>query len=77
MVNTCREAGVKICVDAVINHMTGTGSAGPVRSAGSSYSKYDYPGIYQSQDFNDCRRDITNWNDKWRCSTASWSASPT
>lgn len=66
MVNTCREAGVKIYVDAVINHMTGTGSAGAgPGSAGSSYSKYDYPGIYQSQDFNDCRRDITNWNDKW------------
>ncbi|MEY9213123.1 alpha amylase C-terminal domain-containing protein [Thermobifida halotolerans] len=66
MVDRCRDAGVKIYVDAIINHMSGTGSigAGP-GSAGSSYSKYDYPGIYQSQHFGDCRRDIANWNDKW------------
>ncbi len=66
MVDTCREAGVKIYVDAVVNHMSGTGSVGSgPGSAGSTYSKYDYPGLYQSQDFNDCRRDIADWNDKW------------
>ncbi|MGI5118195.1 carbohydrate-binding module family 20 domain-containing protein [Marinactinospora thermotolerans] len=66
MVRTCREAGVKIYVDAVLNHMSGSGSvnSGP-GSAGSPYTKYDYPGIYQSQDFHDCRRDISNWNDPW------------
>lgn len=66
MVDRCRAAGVKIYVDAIINHMSGTGSVGSgPGSAGSQYSKYDYPGIYQSQDFNSCRRDISNWNDKW------------
>src|SRR5690606_40994297 len=63
---TCREAGVKIYVDAVVNHMSGTGSVGSgPGSAGSAYGKYEYPRLYQSQDFNDCRRDISDWNDKW------------
>ncbi|MFC7330740.1 carbohydrate-binding module family 20 domain-containing protein [Marinactinospora rubrisoli] len=64
MVATCRDAGVKIYVDAVLNHMTGSGSvnSGP-GSAGSTFTKYEYPGIYQNQDFHDCRRDISNWND--------------
>ncbi|TDQ52464.1 carbohydrate-binding module family 20 domain-containing protein [Actinorugispora endophytica] len=66
MVDRCREAGVKIYVDAVINHMSGTGSVGTgPGSAGSGYSKYDYPGVYQTQDFGSCRRDIADWGDKW------------
>ncbi|GAA3734758.1 alpha-amylase [Spinactinospora alkalitolerans] len=66
MVDRCEDAGVRIYVDAVLNHMTGSGSvdSGP-GSAGSDYTKYDYPGIYQSRDFHDCRRDISDWNDKW------------
>ncbi|RCV47740.1 carbohydrate-binding module family 20 domain-containing protein [Marinitenerispora sediminis] len=64
MVATCRDAGVKIYVDAVLNHMTGSGSvnSGP-GSAGSTFTKYEYPGIYGDQDFHGCRRDIANWND--------------
>ncbi|WP_084430045.1 alpha-amylase [Kibdelosporangium aridum] len=68
MVNTCHTAGVKIYVDAVINHMTG--QPGPATgSAGSSYTQYNYPGIYQTQDFHHCGRngndDIVNYNDRF------------
>ncbi|MEV0083268.1 alpha-amylase family protein [Saccharopolyspora sp. NPDC050642] len=66
MVQTCNAAGVQIYADAVVNHMSGTGSAGSgPGSGGSSYSKYDYPGVYSDADFHGCRRDIANYNDKW------------
>ncbi len=68
MVNSCHAAGVKVYVDAVINHMTG-GSAGGTGSAGSSYTHYDYPGTYQTQDFHHCGRngndDIVNYGDRY------------
>jgi alpha-amylase len=68
MVNACHGAGVKVFVDAVINHMAGGASTGS-GSAGSSYTHYDYPGIYQTQDFHHCGRngndDIANWTDRW------------
>ncbi len=49
MVATCRKAGVKVYVDAVINHMTGQGDTS---YGGVHYSKYTYPGIYTSTDFH-------------------------
>ncbi|PVG03693.1 glycoside hydrolase [Serendipita vermifera] len=52
MVSTCHNAGVKILVDAVLNHMTGTDSG--TGTAGSSFTHYNYPGIYQTQDFHHC-----------------------
>jgi len=68
MVSMCHAAGVKVYADAVINHMTGGASSGP-GSAGSSYSHYDYPGIYQVQDFHHCGRngndDIANYGDRY------------
>ncbi|GAB3181983.1 alpha-amylase [Micromonospora palomenae] len=68
MVNTCHAAGVKVIVDAVINHMSGQDTPG-TGWAGSSYSHYDYPGIYQTQDFHHCGRnggdDIANYNDRY------------
>jgi len=51
MVNRCNAAGVGIIVDAVINHMTNYPSPG-VGSNGTSYSKYDYPGLYSPADFH-------------------------
>jgi alpha-amylase len=49
MVATCRRAGVKVYVDAVINHVAG----GNGRSYGGySYSKYNHPGLYSSADFH-------------------------
>ncbi|MFC7479223.1 alpha-amylase family protein [Luedemannella flava] len=69
MVQTCHAAGVKIYVDAVINHMAGGASTGP-GSGGSSYSQYGYPAVpYGSTDFHHCGRngndDIRSWTDRW------------
>jgi alpha-amylase len=51
MVTRCKAAGVDIIVDAVINHMTNHPSPG-VGSNGTSYSKYEYPGLYTQSDFH-------------------------
>ncbi|UED83242.1 carbohydrate-binding module family 20 domain-containing protein [Streptomyces profundus] len=64
MVSTCRDAGVGVVVDAVINHMSAGSGTG---TGGSSYTKYDYPAApYSDWDFNDCRRDIgDNYGDRY------------
>jgi len=69
MVSTCHAAGVKIFVDAVVNHMAGGASTGP-GSGGSAYSHYAYPAVpYGDGDFHHCGRngtdDIANWGDRW------------
>jgi len=51
MLNRCNAVGVGIIVDAVINHMTNYPSPG-VGSNGTSYTKYDYPGLYSPTDFH-------------------------
>jgi alpha-amylase len=69
MVQTCHAAGVKIYVDAVVNHMAGGASTG-AGSNGSTYSHYSYPAVpYGNDDFHHCGRngndDIANWTDRW------------
>ncbi|WP_433360069.1 carbohydrate-binding module family 20 domain-containing protein [Actinoplanes sp. CA-142083] len=69
MVSTCHAAGVKIYVDAVINHMAGGASTG-TGSGGSTYGHYSYPAVaYGNNDFHHCGRngndDIVNWGDRW------------
>jgi alpha-amylase len=49
MVTTCRAAGVKVYVDAVINHMTGQGS---LSYGGVTFGRYDYPGLYTQDNFH-------------------------
>lgn len=49
MVKTCRAAGVKVYVDAVINHMTGQGTTS---YGGTTFTKYAYPGLYTASDFH-------------------------
>ncbi|MET8058019.1 carbohydrate-binding module family 20 domain-containing protein [Streptomyces microflavus] len=61
MVNTCHSAGVKVVADSVINHMSAGNGTG---TGGSSYTKYDYPGLYSVNDMNDCQAQITNYNDR-------------
>ncbi|SEN83219.1 carbohydrate-binding module family 20 domain-containing protein [Actinacidiphila rubida] len=61
MVNTCHAAGVKVIADAVINHMSAGSGTG---TGGSSYTKYDYPGYYQDQDFHSCRTNITDYTNR-------------
>ncbi|KAK7047174.1 hypothetical protein VNI00_006840 [Paramarasmius palmivorus] len=52
MISTCHTAGVKVIADTVLNHMAGIDSGTGV--AGSSFTHYNYPGIYQNQDFHHC-----------------------
>ena len=52
MVATCKENGVGIIADAVINHMAGVESG--TGYAGTKFSKYDYPGLYTREDFHNC-----------------------
>jgi len=65
MVSTCHEAGVKVIADAVINHMTGQDSDG-VGWAGTPFGHYDYPGLYDEDDFHHCglseSDDITDYS---------------
>ncbi len=69
MVSACNAAGVQVIVDAVINHMTN--SHDPA-FAGTKYSKYIYPGLYDYNDFhnglalndpNYCDGQIVNYDD--------------
>ncbi|MFI5528252.1 carbohydrate-binding module family 20 domain-containing protein [Kitasatospora sp. NPDC051853] len=62
MVNTCHAAGVKVIADAVVNHMSAGSGTG---TGGTNYTKYNYPGYYQDQDFHSCRAAISNYNDRW------------
>ncbi|MEU9381809.1 alpha-amylase family protein [Streptomyces sp. NPDC048279] len=62
MVNTCHSAGVKVVVDSVVNHMSAGSGTG---TGGSSYTKYDYPGLYSSYDFDDCTSPVSNYSDRW------------
>jgi alpha-amylase len=68
MVETCHRAGVKVYVDAVINHMSGQVGGG-TGSGGTRFGKYDYPGLYDAGDFHHCGRNgddwIHDWNDAW------------
>jgi alpha-amylase len=62
MVNTCHSAGVLVVVDTIINHMSAGSGTG---TGGSSYTKYNYPGLYSSYDFDDCTSQINNYADRW------------
>jgi alpha-amylase len=59
MVERCRQAGVAVYADAVINHMAAIDTA--TGSAGTKFSRYDYPGLYKLEDFNTCRQPITDY----------------
>ncbi|MFG2300489.1 carbohydrate-binding module family 20 domain-containing protein [Actinacidiphila glaucinigra] len=61
MVDTCHAAGVKVVADAVINHMSAGSGTG---TGGTSYSKYNYPGYHQNQDFHSCRTNISDYTNR-------------
>ncbi|KAF9053168.1 glycoside hydrolase [Panaeolus papilionaceus] len=66
MINKCHAAGVGVIADTLWNHMAGISSG--TGTAGSSFTQYNYPGIYQSQDFHYCgtpSNDISNYNDRY------------
>ncbi|WP_371615585.1 carbohydrate-binding module family 20 domain-containing protein [Streptomyces sp. NBC_00454] len=61
MVDACHAAGVKVVADSVINHMAAGDGTG---TGGSSYTKYNYPGVYSGTDMDDCRATISNYTDR-------------
>ncbi|RKK89108.1 Alpha-amylase [Fusarium oxysporum] len=61
MTDTCHRAGVKVIVDTVINHMSARSGTG---TGGSSYSKYNYPGLYSFFDFDDCTSGVRDYSDR-------------
>lgn len=65
MVESCASHGVDIVVDAVINHMANQSGVG---FAGTQFSKYEYPGLYEPEDFNNCQLtdngQINNYSDR-------------
>ncbi|WP_327246743.1 carbohydrate-binding module family 20 domain-containing protein [Streptomyces sp. NBC_01320] len=61
MVSACHSAGVKVVADSVINHMAAGSGTG---TGGSSYTKYNYPGLYSSYDMDDCTAQISNYQDR-------------
>jgi alpha-amylase len=70
MVGRCRAAGVDIYADVLLNHMAAGAGTG---SAGTDYTKYSYPGLYQPPDFHananpvfraiECNHSINDFND--------------
>ena len=72
MVQTCHDAGVDVWADAVINHMTGQDAPG-TGWAGSTYSHFDYPGLYTDADFHHCgltpNDDIASYQDATQVQT--------
>lgn len=60
MVARCHAVGVKVYADAVINHMAAISRG--VGSAGTSFTRYNYPGLYEPKDFHTCRRGINNYD---------------
>ncbi|ASO20842.1 alpha-amylase [Actinoalloteichus hoggarensis] len=62
MISTCGDAGVGVIVDAVVNHMSAGSGIG---TGGTRYTKYDYPGHYQNQDFHGCRQPITDYRNRY------------
>ncbi|MFE5209272.1 carbohydrate-binding module family 20 domain-containing protein [Streptomyces sp. NPDC056600] len=61
MIDTCHAAGVKVVVDTVINHMSAGSGTG---TGGSTYTKYNYPGVYSAPDFDNCTAQISNYGDR-------------
>ncbi|GAB3280296.1 carbohydrate-binding module family 20 domain-containing protein [Actinocorallia lasiicapitis] len=54
MVAACHDAGVRVYVDAVVNHMAGTNNGGGVTGyAGTAFTGYSYPAVpYGNGDFH-------------------------
>ncbi|KAF8751881.1 Alpha-amylase [Rhizoctonia solani] len=71
MVSKCKSAGVGVIADTIFNHMAGIDGGTGV--AGSSFTHYNYPGIYQTQDFHHCGLepgdDIVNYNNRLEVQT--------
>ncbi|KAF8315449.1 alpha-amylase-domain-containing protein [Clavulina sp. PMI_390] len=58
MVTACNKAGLQVIADTIFNHMTAQSSGTGV--AGDSFTQFNYPGTYQSQDFHYCGLEPNN-----------------
>lgn len=71
MVSRCKQVGVEVIADAVINHMSG--SSYGTGWAGSEYEKFDYPNIYSVENFHNCalteNNQIVNYADRAQVQT--------
>jgi alpha-amylase len=65
MVQRCTNAGVDVYVDLVINHSPGRVSPNDTKTgiAGTKYGHYWVENLFNFSDYNDCKQDITNYND--------------
>ncbi len=67
MVERCRNAGVDVYADVVINHMQAQESG--VGFAGTPFTKRNHPGLFAPSDFHSCGRNGNNWiqnfYDRW------------
>ncbi len=61
MVSVCKANNVQIMVDVVLNHMTGLQNG--TGSAGTEFSKYEFPGLYAPEDFNMCPTGVSQIED--------------
>ena len=61
MVKTCKSHDVQIMVDVVLNHMTGQMNGKGF--AGTEFSKYEFPGVYATDDFNQCPTGVSQIED--------------
>jgi alpha-amylase len=61
MVSVCKANNVQIMVDVVLNHMTGLQNG--TGSAGSEFTKYEFPGLYAPEDFNMCPTGVSQIED--------------
>ncbi|KDQ58058.1 carbohydrate-binding module family 20 protein [Jaapia argillacea MUCL 33604] len=66
MINTCHQAGVRVIADTIWNHMAGANSG--IGVAGSTFTHYNYPGIYDTTNFHHCGLepgdDIENYDNR-------------
>lgn len=65
MVRRCKQAGVSVYADVVLNHMAGVEEGRGF--LGSRFRHYDYPGIFGFQDFHHCGRNkgddlVNDWD---------------
>ncbi|KAJ7443711.1 glycoside hydrolase [Mycena latifolia] len=71
MINACHAAGVKVIADTIFNHMAGIDSG--TGTAGSTFTHYVYPGIYEDQDFHHCglepNDEIVNYDNRLEVQT--------
>lgn len=64
MTRRCNAVGVRIYVDAVINHMTGSGTLGSAGNTADLVNR-NYPAVpYSAEHFN-TRCNIYNWNNPY------------